>query len=235
MSTVPPAAPGGVPQKKSSALPWILGGVGGCLTLIIICVVAGYFFIAHKAKQAGLDSDLIKRNPALAAAKMAVAVNPEVELVSTDEGRGTITIRNKKDGKVMTMSFEDAKNGHFTMKEEGGSNASVTFGGKAKYPSWVPEYPGSDPQGAFTAQGAEGESGTFGFKTKDSTDKVVSFYQDKFKSANMKITSTISNESGGQMAGMLQGTDEAGKHVVTVVVGSENGETSVAVTYATNK
>ena len=33
-------------------------------------------FVVNKAKQAGLDPDLIKKNPALAAAKLAVAANP---------------------------------------------------------------------------------------------------------------------------------------------------------------
>ena len=34
---------------------WILGGLGGCLVLVVICVFAVGLFVAHKAKQAGID------------------------------------------------------------------------------------------------------------------------------------------------------------------------------------
>ncbi len=240
MATNPPVppmpgagAPMGVPPKKSNTLAWVLGGLGGCLVLVIICVAGGTFFIAHKAKQAGIDPDLLKRNPALAAAKMMVAANPNVEMVSADEGRGEITVRDKQSGKTYTMSFEDAKNGKFTMKEDG--KTTLTVGGKAKVPSWVPDYPGSDPQGAFTASGADGESGTFTFKTRDGSDKVVQYYQDQFKSAGMKVTSNVTTQDGKSSAGMISAQDEANKHTVTVVLGADNGETGVSVTYATNK
>ncbi len=223
----------GVPPKKSNTMVWVLGGLGGCLTLIIICVLGAYFFIAHKAKQAGIDTDLLKRNPALAAAKIMVAANPNVEMVSADEGRQEITVRDKQSGKTYTLSFEDAKNGKFTMKEDG--KTTLTVGGKAKVPSWVPDYPGSDPQGAFSAAGADGESGTFTFKTRDGSDKVVQYYQDQFKSAGMKVTSNITSQDGKSSAGMLSAQDEANKHSVTIVLGVESGETTVAVTYATNK
>ena len=241
MATSPPAppAPGAPPPppppKKSRTMAFVLGAVGGCLTLIIICAVGIYFFIAHKAKQAGLDTDLIKRNPAMAAAKLAVAANPDVDLVSTDEAKSEMTVHDKKTGKTYTISFDDAKNGKFTMKEEGGKAGAVTFGGKAKLPSWVPDYPGSNTQGAFSATGPDGESGTFTFKTTDSSDKVIKFYQDQFQASGLKVTSNVTSQSGSSSAGMLVGEDQANKHTVTVVLGVEGSETTVGVTYATNK
>jgi len=223
----------GVPPKKSNTLAWVLGGLGGCLVLVIIVVAGIAFFVAHKAKQAGIDGDLFKRNPALAAAKIMVAANPSIEMVSVDEGRQEITIRDKQSGKTYSLSFEDAKNGKFTMKEDG--KTTLTVGGKAKLPSWVPDYPGSDPQGAFTAAGADGEGGSFTFKTRDGSDKVVQFYQDQFKSLGMKVTSNITTQDGKSSAGMLSAQDEASKHTVTIVLGADNGETGVSVTYATSK
>jgi hypothetical protein len=240
MATNPPVPPvpgaGGPPPppaKKSNALVWILGGLGGCLVLVVICVFAIGMFVTHKARQAGIDGDLLKRNPALAAAKMVVAANPDIELVSTDEGKQEITVREKKTGKVYTMSFDDAKNGKFTMKEDG--KTTLTVGGKAKFPAWVPDYPNSDPQGAFSASGAEGDSGTFTFKTGDAVDKVTKFYQDQFQSNNMKITSNVSSTSGNSTGGMLSAQDDSSKHTVTVIIGTEGSQTTVAVTYATNK
>jgi len=176
MATYPPVPPPAAPlppPKKSNVLKWVLIGIGACFMLIVVAVIGLGLFVAQKAKQAGLDTDLIKKSPALAAAKMMVAANPDVEMVSADEGKQEITVREKKTGKVYTMSFEDAKSGKFTMKENG--KTTLTVGGKAKVPAWVPDYPGSDPQGAFSAQGEDGASGTFTFKTSDSSDKVVKY------------------------------------------------------------
>jgi hypothetical protein len=233
MATNPPVPPAPLPPKQSNVLKWVLIGIGTFFVLIIIAVVGLGLFVAQKAKQAGLDPDLIRKSPALAAAKMMVAANPDVEMVSADEGKQEITVREKKTGKVYTMSFEDAKNGTFTMKENG--KTTLTVGGKAKVPAWVPDYPGSDPQGAFSAQGEDGASGTFTFKTKDSSDKVVKYYDDQFKGSGLKVTSNITNQNGQATAGMLSAQDEANKHTVTVILGVEGSETTVAVTYATNR
>ncbi len=222
------------PPRKTSPIVWILVGIGGFFVLIILVAAAGLFFIAHKAKQAGLDGDLLRRNPALATAKIMVAANPDVEMVSSDEGKGEITIRDKKTGKVFNISFEDAKNGKFTMKEDGKA-ASLTIGGAAKVPTWVPDYPGSSPQGAFSAQGQDGDTGTFTFKTKDPSDKVTQFYQDQFKALGLKIVSNVASQTGSASGGMVMGQDEAQKHTVTAVISTEGGETTVAVTYATGK
>jgi len=238
MATYPPVPPSAqlpppIPPKKSNVLKWVLIGIGACFMLFVIGAIGLGLFVAHKAKQAGLDPDLIKRSPALAATKLMVAANPDVEMVTADEGKQEMTVRDKKTGKVYTMSFDDAKNGKFTMKEDG--KATLTVGGKAKVPSWVPDYPGSDPQGAFSAQGEDGAGGTFTFKTKDSSDKVIKYYQDQFKASGLNVTSNLTNQNGQSMAGMLGAQDDSRKHTVTIILGVEGGETNVAVTYATNK
>src|ERR1041385_8293333 len=70
-----PQMPGGMPPAppKSSGVKVILWIVGVFVALIIFVIVAmaglGFFFL-HKAKQAGLDPELIRKNPGLAAAKM---------------------------------------------------------------------------------------------------------------------------------------------------------------------
>src|ERR1700680_2327921 len=128
MTTYPPVPPPPLPPKKSNVLKWVLIGIGACFMLFVIAVVGLGLFVAQKAKQAGFDSELIKKSPALAGAKMMVAANPDVEMVSADEGKQEITVRERKTGNVYTMSFEDAKNGKFTMKENG--KTTLTVGGK---------------------------------------------------------------------------------------------------------
>ena len=115
-------------------------------------------FFLHKARQAGFDPELMQRNPGLAITKMIAAANPDVDVLSTDEGAGKITVRDKKTGKVVTMTFDDAKKGKFSFSAQGddGKTASLEFGaGADKLPSWVPAYPGAKAVGTFAVNGRQ--------------------------------------------------------------------------------
>lgn len=221
--------------RKTSPLVWVLVAVVGIFVLGAVAVLGAGFFIVHKARQAGLDPELLRRNPGLAVSKMIAAVNPDVDVVNTDEGAGTITLRDKKTGKVITMSFDEAKTGKFKFSATGddGKTATMEFGAAAgKVPSWVPAYPGAKVEGTFAAKGSDGtdkgEGGIFAFTTQDSPTQVMSFYTDKCKDAGMKINMTTTTTEGG----MVVAADEAGKHSLSIIVGSgSGGGTSVSVTY----
>lgn len=47
----------------------------------------------------------------LATAKLIIQANPDLDLVSSDEAAGTMTVRNKRTNEVITVSIEDVKNG----------------------------------------------------------------------------------------------------------------------------
>jgi hypothetical protein len=160
----PPVPP--MPAKKSNVLLWVLIGVGGFFALIVVLVVAGGLFAAHKIRQSNF------------------------ELKSAD---GTIQI-----------------------------------GGAAKVPAWVPEYPGSNPQNAFAAQGKDGRNGTFIFKTKDSADHVAKYYRDQLEASGLKVTVVVSSGSSQ----VITAEDVVKHHTVTVVTGGRGNETSVNVSYA---
>ena len=208
------------PPKKSNVLLWVLVGVGGFFLLIALVVIGGIAYVA--------------RNPALVMTKMITAANPNVEVVSVDKGSREITLRDKQTGKTYNISFDDAKRGKFSMRE-GGGRASLTFGGDANVPRWVPDYPGSDPHAAFSTQGSDGDTGTFTFKTRDPVDKVTKFYQDQFQSSGLEITTNVTHQEAQSSGGMLVAQDVAKKHSVTVIIGVEGSHTTVAVTYVTNK
>jgi hypothetical protein len=220
----PPSGP--VPAKKSNVLLWVLAGIGGFVALIIIAIVATGLFLFHKAKQAGVDPELFQRNPALAATKMMTTMNPDVEFVSVDEGKQEIVLRQKKTGNTYTISYDDARKGRFKMKENGGE--TVVIGGDAKVPTWVPDYPGSNPQSAFSQRGEHGQNGTFSFKTKDSVEKVAKYYRDEFQSTGLQVTAALQDH-------MLTAQDNNQKHNIVVVTGAEGDKTTVTVTYSTNK
>lgn len=239
--------PQGPPAKKSNVLMWVLIGVGGIVVLGMLAVGIGSFVIyrtvSHVVKESGFDPDLMQRNPGLAMAKMVAAINPDAEVVSTNDRSGTITIKEKSTGKVVTMRFDPDKKSLVIVGDDGsnvsikadgdgnngsveinGGDGSIKFGGAATgsaMPSWLPAYPGSSPQGTFSSQNKDGSQNSWGFKTSDAPGAVITFYQDKLKAAGMTINMTT-NTGGG---GMIMAADEAAKRTVMVTanVGGADG------------
>ena len=224
-------APGAMQPRKTSPIVWILVGVLGIFVLGGVVVVGSIRYFIHRA---GIDTELMARNPGLAVSKMIAAANPDVEVLNTDDAAGRITVRDKRTGKVVTMSFDDAKNGKFSFTATGddGKTASIEIGAtNTKLPSWVPNYPGANAKGTFAVRGDVGsnlgEGGTFSFTTPDSAAKVKSFYEDKFKETGMKVNMNMTTDQGG----MLSGTDEGERHTLHVTIAGGSGETSVTVIY----
>ncbi len=231
---VPQPAPGTAPVKrKTSPRVWVLVIVLGLFVVGFLGIVGTGLFIVHKAKQVGLDAELLQRNPGYAAAKMIVAMNPDVTEVRHDDNAGTITVRDRKTGQEMTWSFDDIKNGKlkFTAQDEQGKTATVEIGGGGKLPSWVPSYPGSEGKGTFSIRGdsgdSSGEGGNYTFTTKDPASKVLEFYQDKANGLGMKVNLTTTGSQGG----MIVAADDASDRSLTVIVGESPGEATVNLTY----
>jgi len=103
-----PPPPAAAPKGKGPLF-WILIGVGVLMLMVVGAVTIGGFFVYRAAKSAGFDSTLLKNNPGLAIAKMAVAANPDLETVSTNDSAGTITVRDKTNGDVLTLRFDTEK------------------------------------------------------------------------------------------------------------------------------
>ncbi len=258
MSSTPstPQTPGGIPpapQKSSGTkvLLWVVGIVVGLILISFVsCAVLG-FYAMHKVKQAGFDSNLMKKNPGLATAKMAVAMSPDTEIVSSDDKAGTIVVRDKKTGKVVTMKFDPQKKAMVITDENGkttsmtmageGANASMEMkssegtmkmgSGSDKAPDWVPVYPGSSPQNTFSASSGAEQTGSYTFVTTDAADKVISFYGDTLKAAAFTVSNMTSN-SDGKVGGMVSGEDKANKRAVMVTLGTEDDGTHVNVTFS---
>ena len=268
MATTPPIDPQfpaqppmGVPpppvKKKMGPLGWVLIGCGGLVVLTVIVVGALGFLAYQKAKHAGVDLDLMKTNPGLAAAKMVVAANPDLDLISEDDDRGIIRVHDRKQNKNFIVNFEDAKKGKLTLQEEGkeavtmsasgdGANGSfevkssegsfkVGGGGPVNLPSWVPSYPSSQPQATMTAEDAQGKHASFNFKTGDSVDKVVSFYKDGLTSSGLKVSNSSMTEGNGTTTGLVSAKDDSGNREVMVMAATQSGETTVTVTYNDRK
>ena len=249
---VPSPVPASVPQvsaaapQKTSAVVWIVGGCGGLVVLAALVGGLGMYYVAHKVKQAA-------HNPALAVTRMLAAANPDVDVVSTDEDKGTITVRDKKTGKTMTMNFADAQKGKFVFEQDGqkvqmeahgegdkgsfevkSSEGSMKFqagAGSEKLPDWLPAYPGSAPQGAFSMQNPKETTGTFSFVTKDSIEQVMRYYEDALKKAGLKVTSNTMQQDGKTSLGIVTGEEgEKRKAAVNATASAEGTNVGVSFT-----
>ncbi|MEK6321779.1 MAG: hypothetical protein AABN33_08850 [Acidobacteriota bacterium] len=250
---MPPQQPGAPPTKKGGKL--LIGIVIGCGGLIIIGIIifaAGGFFLWNKAKQAGLDPDLIEKRPALAVAKMMVAANPDVELVSVDDEKGLITIRDKKTGETITLNLDEAEKGKMVFKKDGqdevtleakgdetkGSLEVKSAEGTAKFgsgsvdklPDWLPVYPEVQPFGSYSVQNKDGESGGFHFTTRDPPNKVISFYEDGLKRAGMTVNTNVLQQNGKPTGGTATGEDSNKRRTAFIncqVAGEEGTQVTV--------
>jgi len=244
----PPGAPPQTPVKKGMGpLGWVLAGCG---VLILICAIA-FGVIGWFAKKKITE---FAENPTFNAAKIAVKVNPDLELVSSDEKTSTLTIKNKKTGEVVTINAEDAKNGHFefktkdgtatvdasgqqgTFKVTTGKGETATFGAGSpqNLPSWLPAYPGATVAGTFDTTNAEGHTAAFSVTTKDPPDKVLDYYEAQLKSAGLKVDKTTIS-SNGQNGGTVTAKSDDEKREASIIVGSANGETTATITFTEKK
>jgi hypothetical protein len=224
--------------RKTSPIVWILVIVLGLFVLAGIGTVAGGYFLVHKVRQAGFDPDLMRRNPGLAISKMVMAAVPDAEVLRTDDGAGTITVRDKKTGKVVTMTFDEARQGKFTFQAEGPDHekASIEVGGSgANVPAELPVYPGAKVEGNFsvTGNGADGQGSAsqFQFTTPDSPSKVLAYYHEKLEGSGMKLALNTPTTDGG----MLMAEDDSRGQAIIVTVGKNGEGSSISVTMRAKK
>ncbi len=239
----PPGAP--APKKGMGPLGWIAIGCGAIAVLGIIAFVAMGWFVKRQV-------DKYKDNPTMAAAELIVRANPDLELVSSDPEKNTMTVKNKQTGETVTINAEDIKEGKISFETDEGTTvvdasssedsgsvkmtgpegAEVTWGGEAPkdLPAWVPVYPGSDVQGAMDATNPDGRTASFSLTTDDSVDTVIEFYESKLGEAGLEVAkNTI--EAGGQRSAILTANSEDDKKTVTAMIGQQEGKTTANITF----
>lgn len=232
----PPVGP-----KKTS--PWIWVGVG-CLALLLLGA-ATCVFIGYKAKQKfGSVAEDFKNNPELAGVKLAIQMNPDLELVSADDATKTVVVKDKKTGKEMTFNFDDIKNGNFSMEgpdgekvnigggqvqvtDEKGQTTTIAGGtGTSNLPDWLPIYPGSSTQSSFSSNNESVAMLT----TTDSSDQALAFYEEKLKDAGFDVKKNA-YQVNNQTAGGTVEAKSSDKGDVTVAVVGQGGTTTITVSH----
>ena len=160
-SPQPPAGGTPVPPKTgggAKVLLWILGIFVGFMVLVIVAFAAIGFYVAHKVKQAA-------SNPVYAAARLAVAANPDLETVSSDDSSGIITVRDRKTGKVSTMKIDPEKRVMVVTDEHG---KTVTM----KLDTARNRLVMTDDQGKTASITADAQAGNIEVKSADGTVKM---------------------------------------------------------------
>lgn len=242
----PPHPPG---PKKSSPWVWVAVGCGVLLLLVVLALVGASLFIFKKGRELVKGSE---NNPAAAAAKVAAALNPDIEVVASDDQTGTVTIRHKKTGEVMTLDLKDLQKGRILFSREEGKKAQVesspgdgavrfssgegevVFGGGVSLPPWVPVPTGAQLEGGLSAQTKGTEGGAAGFKTSMDTSEVLAFYDRELKAAGFSATVSQFEKDGSVRGGLLQGKHADGRSIL-VTVSKEGNQTRVGLVYEGSK
>jgi hypothetical protein len=189
----------------------------------------------------------------MAAAKMIVKLNPEFEEVSSDKEAGTITIRNKATGEVITVNLEDIQEGKLSFTgDEGevnidasqlddtgslrvtGEDGEVIFSsGEATQavPDWLPLYPGTEPANRHAMRTGGNQIGGFELETTASVSEVLDFYREGLTNAGFEVSVNTFSQDGTE-GGMVSGNDGSGGRTATVLINSEGGgPTSVVLNF----
>jgi hypothetical protein len=238
-------------KKSMSPIAWVAIGCGGCLVVVLLGMTACGGLAMFKFGDAIQE---LKDNPVKGAAMLVIEANPDLEMVSSDDDAGTMTVRTK-DGETVTLHYNDIKNGNFSIEtdegtmsvdasanssDEGGASVTfsgadgevATFGTNTETPDWLPRYPGADDEsGGFFTSDSSGSRGAFGFKTTDSAQEAIDWFTEKLENAGFSIASQFNQDAQGNE--LKNVAFENGERTVTVMAARQarDDKTQVTIQY----
>jgi len=250
MSNSSPSAP------KKGISGFAIAGFG-CGGLVLLAAIGGFMLAGKACSRFSEVTKEMQDNPAKAAALIAVKLNPDLEVVATNDAKHEITIKNKRDGNAVTMSFEDIAKGKFKMSDISGKTISVdgsnvTTGGGIKLSGpdtesvigggsisagtvadGVPLYPGLETGASPLMAAKPGmQAGIVVGTTPDPVVRVTSYYGTKLSDAGYVVETRDLANSPDHSGATLIGKKDDGKTTVTVVISREReGKTNVVVQY----
>lgn len=213
MSTNPPAE-----EARKGLSGTAIAGIG-CLALLIVVGITGMMVVRKISQKVQDIAEGAGDNPGLVMARLALAANPDLEIVSTDETSGEITLREKKTGNTITMPISDLSKGKITWQEAGGKKTTVDMSqseaGKmtidgpegrtvlssgleaGSLPAWIPAYPKALPrEGGMSTESPDGVAGTLFFTSKDGVQKAAKFYENQLKAQGFDASASVVQEGG---------------------------------------
>jgi len=99
-------------------------------------------------------------------------------------------------------------------------------------PSRISLYPGaSGPEGSVSSNVGGKRSGSATFRSADPVARVLEYYERSLKAAGMEVSKTTFTAQGSE-GGVLNGNSSDPERTVGVMVGEEDGETAIRITYS---
>jgi hypothetical protein len=228
----PPATPPTIPQqapakKGMPALAWVGIGCGGLLAIGL--AIGVYVFIVAKKK-----FDEFAANPEKAAAELMVSMNPDMEQISADDGKGTMTIRTK-DGEEVTLSYKDIAEGKIVITDKEGNITRIGSSDLSQVPAWVPKAQDlTDGVSVFHSEVGGEIVGQFSGNTPRGAEELRSFFEDEASSLGLTSSTSSSMESGGT-ATITLGFSGGGKSLNIVITAKPGKATLVNTNYSEKK
>jgi len=265
--TAPPVPAQTSDKKGLPGWAWVAIGCGGLIVIGFVLFAALSFFVFQKGKEiakevTGIESldelrEGLEANPAKTAAEMMVRMNPQLELIESDDEAGTITFKNLENGETTTLNFEDMAEGRFSMVTDegeysvdaaGGDEGSVVFSGPEgetrfgasasldDVPDWVPLYPGAEEtQGTFSSRTAQGLAGMVSMKVEDDAQQIVDHYKEWFEDNDWKIGTQSMTSAGDGAFGAINGELATEGRTLNVGIVEQGGASQVTINYNESK
>ncbi|MEO8656939.1 MAG: hypothetical protein ABI693_00630 [Bryobacteraceae bacterium] len=216
-------------SKSTNPIVWILAAIAAIVVLLGVAAVVTGLFVAKKARDAGIDADLFRRNPGVAITRMITALNADAEIVSVDEARGTVIVRDKRNGKTVTLRFDDVKKGHIVIDTDGKESVTINSDAPVKLPLWVPQYPGAAAKANVRVETEERDVANVTMTTPDDVRKVLDYYEREFRKQGRAWKLNLTHNDSG---GVIHATDEGNERIVTIVAASDGSETTINLSFS---
>jgi hypothetical protein len=224
-SSGPPAADGKKPVSTMAKV-----GIG-CGIAAILGVVLAVLLVGMCTKKLGDVAKDFSANPERAAAEMIVKLNPDIELVKTDDAAQTITYRDKATGKETTISWSDLKEGKLTMTDSEGGEISLGGTDLSSVPEWVPRLP--ETTQVLTTHRAVDQgkaSGSYAVSTSMQTPAIETFIEEKAAALEMERTNDRRMGDANQEMRIL-GYQGGGRTFTVSIVRGADGVAQVQFLY----
>lgn len=210
-----------------SGLAWLGIGCGGLLVIALALGVYVFFVVKKKI-------DDFAANPEKAAAELVVSMNPELEKLSQDDTKGTMTIRTKG-GEEMTISYKDIAEGKIEVTDKDGNTTRIGSTDLSHVPAWVPQAPEfTEGFSVFHSEAGGKASGQFSGKSPRSAEDLRTFFEGEASTLGMTSNSSSSMEAGGTSTITL-GFSGGGKSMTIVITGKPGSSTLVNTNYSETK
>lgn len=202
----------------------------GCGVLFVIGVIAIVLLVGMcKNTVDGYLQDY-SENPERATAELIVKMNPELDLVETNDEEGTITFRDKS-GKETTVTWADLAEGKLTVSDSEGGE--LTFGGAdmESVPAWVPRLPETTQVMASHHAVEDGKiSGSYMAGTAMTTAAIEAFLAEKAGELGMEAELDSRNTTGSQVFQMI-GYKGGGRGFSATIIREGTGDAQVQFIY----